>query len=204
MDLQLRHSGAAIKRFNYSHDAMIDEILRNPSVTQNELAAAFGYTPSWVSLVISSDAFQERLTQRKSELVDPSIQASIEERFKALTRRSLEVLQEKLQQPATAIPDQLALRAAELGAKALALGGNAPSAPPPSEIDHLDRLAKRLLDLQRSVRRDESIEAQFTEIPAPRSDGGGASILQGPRPLRDESAEGAVRADAGDACPAAL
>jgi hypothetical protein len=181
--------GRAIQKVRYTHDAMVDEIVRNPAVSQNELAAVFGYTPTWVSLVLSSDAFQERLAQRKGELVDPTIRASLEERFRSLTRRSLEVLQEKLQQPANAVPDQLALRAAELGAKALGLGGNAPPQAPSVPVDHLDRLAQRLLALQRGINREESIEASFVEVPAPRTESDG---LQGSGSVRNESDPGAV------------
>ena len=141
-------SGRAIQKVRYSHDAMIDMIVANPWVHQNKLAEVFGYTPAWVSLVMSSDAFRERLAARRAELVDPTIAASIEERFRSMVTRSLEVLQEKLSAPACVVPDQLALRAVELGAKALGLGGNAP--PPPVQVpaDHLDRLAHRLVALQ--------------------------------------------------------
>lgn len=114
--------GKAIRKVRYTHDAMIDEIIRNPAVSQNGLAAIFGFTPAWVSLVISSDAFQARLAARKAELVDPTIALSIKERFQGLVTKSLEVLQEKLAQPAASIPDNLLLRAAELGAKSLGFG----------------------------------------------------------------------------------
>ena len=143
--------GRAIGKVRYSHDAMIDMIVANPWVSQNKLAEVFGYTPAWVSLVMSSNAFKERLAARKAELVDPTIVSSIEERFQAMVTRSLEVLQEKLSAPASVVPDQLALRAVELGAKALGLGGNAP--PPPVQVpsDHLDRLAQRLVALQQQT-----------------------------------------------------
>lgn len=143
--------GQAIGKVRYSHDAMIDMIVANPWVSQNKLAEVFGYTPAWVSLVMSSNAFKERLAARKAELVDPTIVSSIEDRFQAMVTRSLEVLQEKLSAPASVVPDQLALRAVELGAKALGLGGNAP--PPPVQVpsDHLDRLAQRLVALQQQT-----------------------------------------------------
>ena len=141
--------GLAIKRMRYTHDAMVDLIVTNPAISQNELAEQFGYTPSWVSLVMSSDAFKERLAARKEELVDPAIRATLAERFDAVVTKSLEVLLEKLSKPVSAIPDNLALRAAELGAKALGLGGNAVPVAPALPPDHLDQLAKRLVSLQR-------------------------------------------------------
>ena len=167
-----------IAKVRYTHDAMIDQILANPAISQNELAATFGYTPAWVSLVMSSDAFRERLAERRGEVVDPALTASVEERFRAMTVRSLEVLQEKLSQPATAIPDNLVLKAVELGAKGLGVGGNAP-APAPLPEDRLERLAGRLLSLQSQI-RGNTYEAQATrvevldaeEIPVGKADAG--------------------------------
>ena len=79
-------SGAnrGVARVSYTHDAMIDAIIHNPTISQNQLAAHFGYTPGWVSQIIASDAFQARLAERTGELVDPTIRASVEDRFKAL------------------------------------------------------------------------------------------------------------------------
>ena len=164
-----RLPGKAIAKVRYSHDAMIDQIVANPAVSQNQLAAVFGYTPAWVSLVMSSDAFKERLAARKEELVDPVIRASLEERFKALVTRSLEVLQEKLALPSSTIPDNLALRAAELGAKALGIGGNAPPPPPTIPSNHLDMLANRLVALQRRVPQGEIYEIETVEEIRPAS-----------------------------------
>lgn len=137
-----------LAKVRYTHDAMIDLIIQNPWISQNEIAATFGYTPGWISNVFASDAFQARLALRRDEIVDPAIKATVEERFRALVLRSLEVLQEKLNKPQ--VSDQVALRAAELGAKALGIGGNA--APPAPPSDRLEKLAERLLVLQGGVR----------------------------------------------------
>lgn len=110
----------AIQKIRYSHDAMIDMIVANPWVSQGELASAFGYTEGWVSQIIASDAFQARLAQRKNELIDPTLRATIEERFRGLVVRSLEVLMRKLDKKD--ISDETALRAAEIAAKALGYG----------------------------------------------------------------------------------
>ena len=156
--------GLAVRKLNYTHDAMIDLIIANPRISNQQLADAFGYTASWVSLVKSSNAFQERLAARRTELIDPVIQATLDERFRALTTRSLEILQEKLAGPASVIPDGLALKAAELGAKALGIGGNAPPQSVPLPGDHLDRLAERLVMLQRRTVNSEVVIEN--EVPA--------------------------------------
>lgn len=112
-------ASGAIARVKYSHDAMIDLIIENPAVSQGELAARFGYTQAWVSRVMNSDAFLARLAQRKADLVDPTIAASLEEKLRALASASLDVVLEKV--VATRNPD-LALNAAKLSTTALGFG----------------------------------------------------------------------------------
>jgi hypothetical protein len=126
-------------------------LIAHPRIQQNEIAVIFGYSAAWVSTVMSSDAFKSRLEQRRMELVDPEIRLKLEERFKALTHRSLQVLQEKLCQPALQVPDGLALKALELGAKCLGIGQQQTVVVQPPE-DHLEQMAKRLVALQQQAR----------------------------------------------------
>ena len=109
----------AIARVKYSHDAMIDLLIANPAISQNEIAANFGYTVPWVSRIMNSDAFQARLALRKEELLDPVIVASIEEKFRALASKSLDVVLDKLSATNSA---ELGLKALEISAKALGYG----------------------------------------------------------------------------------
>jgi len=145
-----------ITKIRYTHDAMIDLLVANPRVSQNELAMHFGYTPAWVSTVMATDLFKERLEARRTELVDPEISASVNERFHAVVTKSLQVLQQKLSRPIEQIPDNLALRAAELGAKAIGAGGfgagTTYNIPVPS-TNSLAHLADRLIELQGTVRK---------------------------------------------------
>ena len=109
----------AIARVKYSHDAMIDLLIANPAISQNEIAANFGYTVPWVSRIMNSDAFQARLALRKEELLDPVIVASIEEKFRALASKSLDVVLDKLSVTNSV---ELGLKALEISAKALGYG----------------------------------------------------------------------------------
>lgn len=108
-----------LQAIRYSHDAMIDLIIANPSVKQNELAAEFGYSVPWISRVYGSDSFQARLAERKAELVDPSIVESINSRLNGLAVQSLEVLSEKL--AATNSAD-LAIKTLDITMKSLGFG----------------------------------------------------------------------------------
>lgn len=113
----------AIARVKYSHDAMIDLIIANPALSQGEIAAHFGYTQAWVSRIMNSDAFNARLAMRKDELVDPSIIASIDEKFKTLASISLDVVIDKLTLTKSA---DLGLKALEITSKALGYGARTP------------------------------------------------------------------------------
>ena len=108
-----------IAKVRYSHDAMIDLIIAKPTITQQELGLAFDYTEPWISRVIGSDAFQARLAERKAELVDPAIAASIENRIQGLAVQSLDILADKLQSGKSA---DLALKVAEMTTKSLGFG----------------------------------------------------------------------------------
>lgn len=112
----------ALQRVHYSHDAMIDLMIANPSVTQNALAKHFGYSVPWVSRIVNSDAFNARLAERKDELVDPALLHTIEERFKAMASASMEIVMEKL---ATTKNLDTAFKALELSTKALGYGARA-------------------------------------------------------------------------------
>ena len=88
-----------IARVRYTHDAIIDEILINPSVSQGELSKQFGFTQTWISIVVNSNAFQERLAERKGMLIDPAITATINARLDAIAKRSLDKIIERLDSP---------------------------------------------------------------------------------------------------------
>ncbi len=143
-----------LAKVRYTHADMIDFLLANPSISQNELAARYGFSASWVSNMMASDAWQSQLAARRKELVDPALAITLEERFRGLALRSLEVVMAKLEKPN--VSDNVALKALELGAKATGVGGNAPpTAPAP---DHLESLASRLLNLQSRIRQGVTIE----------------------------------------------
>lgn len=109
----------AIGRVKYSHDAMIDMLIGDPSISQNDIAKAFGYTAPWVSRIMNSDAFLARLAARKQDIVDPVLTLSIDEKLRALASKSLDVVLDKL--TLTNSPD-LAMKALETTTKALGYG----------------------------------------------------------------------------------
>lgn len=112
-------AATAISRVKYTHDAMIDLILANPQMQQKEIAAHFGFTQAWISRVFNSDAFQARLAQRKTDVIDPSIVMTIEEKLKTVAGLSLDIVTEKL---VTTRNTDLAVKMTEISARALGYG----------------------------------------------------------------------------------
>ena len=163
MELAQAPTMGRLERISYSHADMIDFIIANPGITQNHLAARYGYSVGWVSNVMASDAWQSAMAARRAEICDPVLVATVEERFRGITLQSLERLKQKLEAPQ--ISDNVVLRAVELGARAMGVGGNAPPQAP--QQDHLARLAERLIELQSKVRithNVEVIDGQVTEV----------------------------------------
>ena len=109
----------AVARVSYTHDAMIDLLIANPAISQNAIAQHFGYSVAWVSRIRNSDAFLARLAERKADIVDPTIIATVEEKFRAVAAKSLDIVLEKLEL-APSFSD--ALDAATLASKALGFG----------------------------------------------------------------------------------
>src|SRR2546421_725388 len=60
-------AGPLVRGLRYTHEAMVDMLIAEPWISQNELAARFGFSPSWISTVICSDAFQAKLAERRGE-----------------------------------------------------------------------------------------------------------------------------------------
>ncbi len=89
-------SQVQLKRVSYSHEAMIDLILQDPTVTSSELAEVFDYSQAWVSRILASDSFQARLAQRKSALIDPIIARSLNERLRGVGIRAMNIIEQKL------------------------------------------------------------------------------------------------------------
>ena len=108
---------------NYSHEALIEVLIEEPSLTQLELAKKFGRKPQWIAIVINSDSFQAALSLRQKQINNPFVAATIDERFRGLVTQSLEILSESLELKRS--PD-LALEALNIATKALGLNTRIP------------------------------------------------------------------------------
>lgn len=145
-----------ITRVRYTHDAMIDLMISRPSISQNELALAFGYTASWISTIIASDAFQARLAERRDKIVDPALRADIKAQLDGIALRSMEILRHKLSAPPEAISDQTALRALEVSARAAGYGARPQVAVQVNVGERLEALGDNITRLLQSKRANEA------------------------------------------------
>lgn len=142
-------NGVETNRKRFTLEALAEALVLDPRMSGRALSHMFGLTESWISIVRNSDAFRVILERRKGELVDPTLIATLDDRYRAMAARSVEVLFEKLSAPVSTISDDLALRAATLGATMFKAAAPQPVAPPESSID---KLADRLVALQQGFR----------------------------------------------------
>jgi hypothetical protein len=63
---------------NFRHEAIIDLMIAAPKMTKGEIALYLGYTQAWISTLISSDAFQMRLAERRNAIATELDAAAIQ------------------------------------------------------------------------------------------------------------------------------
>lgn len=78
------------------HEVIIDLWVANPLMKQGEIAKALGKTESWLSIVVNNDAFRMKYKERKAELVDPEIMASVDEKLKTVVAKASDALLKRL------------------------------------------------------------------------------------------------------------
>ena len=139
---------------NYSHAAMMDFIIANPGASQNEVAAHFGYTASWVSTVMCSDLFQATMAKRRAEIIDPILRDKVEKNFERLVMMSQDLLIKKLSQPNPS--DNLVTRVLDISSKAAGYGAreDRPPANPVNINIHLESMKEGLVNLLRKSRTE--------------------------------------------------
>lgn len=154
----------SLQKIAYSHDAMIDFIMVNPRATQIEIAAHFGYTKQWVSKLFCSDAFQARLAERRQDLIDPTIIATVDEKLKTLANQSLDVLITKME---TSNNFDQALKTAELATKALGYGAKQVGSNNVQNnfVVALPEKSASTEDWLKTQGRGEVVDAEMKELP---------------------------------------
>jgi hypothetical protein len=94
---EVRKKGPATSKQFITHDAIIDFVLANPRSTNDEIAKAFGYSVGGIRVILTSDSFRSRYEKRRTDLVDPIVTATLENRLNALAQKSAEIVAEQLE-----------------------------------------------------------------------------------------------------------
>lgn len=163
---------------------LIDFIIGHPAASLWEMAEHYGYTVSWLSTIIATDAFQVALAKRREELVDPILRASLEEKFRGLALRSAEVLEDKMNAHSLSIPDNLALRIFELSTRAAGYGVSKTNVQINNNVgvaDDIEKHGDRLVSLLH--RKREAVDAEVVTGAPP----GGHTEPPGQGPRRDST-----------------
>lgn len=114
------------KKVRWNHMEIIDFMLANPDKRQREIAAHFGLSESWLSITINSNSFKAALAERKEEIVNPMLTATLEERVGAVAAKSMEIVLERLTAP-VAPSDDFLTDVAKMSLEAMGFGGKGPA-----------------------------------------------------------------------------
>ena len=151
----------AVGRAYYTPAAMVELMLVRPDFSHAQLCSHFGRPASWMASVLASEAFQRALDPHRDQIVDPSLSASLHERYKALAIRTSNVLMTKMDAPE--VTDFLVLKAGEIAMKALGMGTKTEAAPATAApAPATDSLAERLIAAldKRDGKRTVDVEAE--------------------------------------------
>lgn len=147
----------------YSPQLMVSLMVDNPGWQHADFAAYFGRSLGWFASVLASQAFQDALEPSRHLIVDPSLTASMEERFRALALRSVGVLQDKLESPN--VQEFLVLKAAEIGVKALGLGSRPADVPAlPSPKNSSESVADKIMAAMDARDRARTVDVETVEV----------------------------------------
>lgn len=150
----------------FSIPTMVDLIIQNPSWSHKQLGEVFGRSASWIAQVLAMQVFQDALEPRRHEVLNPEYAMTLDERFKALTIRSLTVLQEKLEN-GKALPDMTIIKTAELGIKALGMGQKQKEEDKPQELQQnsSEAVAEKIMAAMNKRRAESAVDVEVKEVP---------------------------------------
>jgi len=97
MEETIRRQGVVKGQLTYTHKAMMDLVLANPTMPIEDLAEYFGVTKAWAKKVTMSDAFQAVLDKRREEIINPVIVESVTEKIRGLTNNTLDMLNHRVE-----------------------------------------------------------------------------------------------------------
>lgn len=89
-----------IKKMSIKHEAILDYLIVNPQQKLGEVAAHFNVGQAWLSVIINSDAFQEKLKSRSDECFSSTI-VPLREQLLGVAQVGVEKLGEAMENAST-------------------------------------------------------------------------------------------------------
>lgn len=121
-------ASAQISNINHRHVGISDWLLVNPDRTLTDCARELGFTITWVSVIVNSDAFKHFHAERQQQYYDERI-APLRDKLVGVTTRAVERLGEAVEESRDA---NFLLAAADKTLGRLGYGAKAPTAETPS------------------------------------------------------------------------
>ena len=86
-----------LKEMRPTHDGILDIILLNPQIKLRELAAATGYSVSWLSQMTRSDLFRAAYDARRGD-IECEVMMGVGERLNALSHLAIDKMEKRLKE----------------------------------------------------------------------------------------------------------
>lgn len=160
-------SNDRLARLSHRHDLIITWLIENPDRRLGDCAAFFGVSQPWLSTIIHSSAFQERLRQRQETLFSQAC-ASLREKLEGVAHTAIDRLGDAVE---NSDDPEFILDAADralhrLGYAPRPSAGAASQTINQTQINVIDqetlREARALMDRARAVR---TLPAAYTPAP---------------------------------------
>jgi hypothetical protein len=162
-----------IKTLEPWHENLIDWLIMNPHTSRKDCAAYFDISYTWLSMVINSDLFKERLAARQERQAD-LVSRTVIGQAQAVAEQSLELLSDRLSQDEIVqLPTAEVREIAALSLKTIGLGGAPAGSGGPAinagvvnvlsvDGEVLERARSKMRETQANV-----VEAEHLVLPAP-------------------------------------
>lgn len=113
---------AQIQKVSIKHEMIMNYIMENPQIPLGEVAYHFGISQAWLSTVIHSPAFQDRLLEKKEVIFHHTVVATVRDKVSMIAHRALDKMAEQLE----FVSDPKELReTADMALERLGYGGKA-------------------------------------------------------------------------------
>jgi len=179
-------SQVQIKSVSHWHEQIVDWMLTNPHLPLKDCASYFDRTPTWLSTVIHSDAFEQYRAIRFAQHQE-RVSESVLSRVHGVADVALDVLQERIEVEREKISLDFVKDAASMALQQLGFGAkHSPAAATPSLTVHVNAAPREVLaEARDSLRRlhssntDESPEDAV--VVSPTQEGGPTVDVEKPQ-----------------------